>query len=145
MSRLYFSLIAFFICNSLMAQIEKLKPLDVTKIGEIKSVGVLIAKLEYTLSGSDTTYILTYNNLKYNTTDIRSFKFKETGGVLNAFYEYINNAISKNEKTDIVLGDEAMILRPQRTMGIKHCDIMLTGGDYFTLTKKNLDKLFNKK
>lgn len=130
------------------AQIEQTTIPKSFKIGEAKIFDKLIASLSFSIPASDTFYLLTFNNAKYTITDVHSVSFKETGGVLNILYNILSEVIEmkKGEYKSFKLGDEEIVATANRAMGIKFVDIMiLKNGAYFSIRKKQLDSLFNKK
>lgn len=130
------------------SQIQKTSLPDLTKIGEIKSAMAFKADLNYYLSDKDTVYLIQFDNQKYTSiSDIQSVRFKETGGVLNDLYKLLSEAIDaeKGKENAFKLGEEEVLIKSSRMMGVKYIYFYIVkNGAFFNLTKKELDKLFNK-
>lgn len=146
MKRLMFPLLLFSI--NCFSQIQKTSLPDLTKVGEVKSAIIFKADLNYFLSNKDTVYIIQFDNQKYTSiSDIQSVQFKETGGVLNELYKIMSEAINaeKGKENAFKLGDEEVLIKSSRMMGIKYIYFYkVKNGAFFNLTKKEIDKLFNK-
>lgn len=89
-----------------------------------------------------------FNNLKYKSiTDIQSIRFSEDGGTLNSLYQILSETfdLETGKHNTFKLGKEDIAATSNKMMGVKYIDLMIIGkGSYFNLTKKQLDKLFNR-
>lgn len=149
MKNLILSALLFFTLVNCSAQIQKTSLPELINIGEVKSGLVFVASLNYIINTKDTSYTIFFNNDKYKTiTDIQSIVFNEDGGVLNSLYQILNETfeMEKGKQNSLKLGDDDLVITSNKTMGVKYIDIMkIKNGAYFSLTRKQLDKLFNKK
>ncbi len=135
--------------NSGFAQLEKTEIPPSIKIGAAKRGFISIAQLEYFLSGTDTVYMISFNNLKYTTIkDFQTLHFKETGGVLNSLYRLLSESMDaeKGKEATFKLGKEEILVKSSRMMGGKYIYFYIVNKEaYFNITKKELDQLFNRK
>lgn len=130
------------------AQMEKINLPPTIKVGEVKSLATFIADLGYYIEGTDTTYMLSFNNLKYQTLkDTKFIYFKSTGGTFNSLYQAMLETLDQDKGTDNIfkLGKDEVMIKSERMMGAKYIKFfILENGAYFQLTKKQIDKLFGK-
>jgi hypothetical protein len=130
-------------------QIQKTTLPESVKIGEVKSVGVFFAELSYIVVDQDTVYNLMFKNQKYSSiTDIQSIQFSEDGETLGSLYQILNETfdLEKGKHNTFKLGKQDIAATLNKMMGTKYINVMIIGtGAYFNLTKKQLDKLFNKR
>lgn len=143
------TLIAIFGFITSFSQIQKTQLPDRIKVGEIKSGYAFIASLTYSVSDGDTTYTILYDNNKYTKiTDIQKLVFNEDGGVLNSLYQILSETIEqeKGKRSTIKLGEDDIAITAERMMGVKYVDVMnMKDGSYFSLTQRQLNKLFRRK
>lgn len=148
MKRLLISCQTLFLTTSCYCQLQKIDLPEMIKIGEAKIVGSFVASLNFIHSNNDTTYYLKFNNAKYSTlTDIQSISFNHTPGILDSLYKTFSTALDMKEgKTiSILLGKEMISVKEERSMGMKFITIMKTDGAFFSLRRKQLESLFNRK
>ena len=117
-------------------------------IGEVKSMGSLVARLEYSVIHSDTIYSIFYRNRKYQQIiDIKYISFKGGQKTLDQLEEIFlsvfsdENRKNKEYKMSFKLGDQQVIISNETTMGIVGAQFFTEEG-YFSLNKKMVNKLF---
>jgi hypothetical protein len=147
-SILLFTVIAIFNAVMASAQIQKTDLPEMAKIAEVKSAGTFIADLRYYLSGSDTMYVITFNNLKYTTlTDIKSISFSGKDGTLQELYKILIETLDSEPgfEKPFKLGDDEVLVKSNRMLGVKYISFWIVkNAAYFQLNKKQINKLFNK-
>jgi hypothetical protein len=116
-----------------------------TIIGQYAKFGTIYAELGAKTTDSNTSYYLSYRNLKYSyITDIQTINFEGDDNIVNQLYNVLNSLISSKEtQANFALGNEDMTVSKINIMGINSLKIYTEFG-FFYLTKKQLDKLFNK-
>lgn len=117
-------------------------------VGKIAPMGAFVAELNYTITGSDTTYSLVYNNAKYTKIDdIRTVRFAGTDNTAGKLYEAFKSAFQNKNTKDYALtfslGKEVVSVSPKKNMGVWQA-MFLVGENYMLLTEKQVDKLFGK-
>lgn len=142
-------LIAVILCGfSSYSQLEKSSIPLTTKIAEVKSAGTFIADLSYYTTGNDTIYMITFRNLKYTSiTNIKAVSFDGKNETLTRLYGVLNETINRaaGEYNSFKLGDTEVIVKSSRMLGVKYIVFSIVeNGAYFQLTKKQIDKLFNR-
>lgn len=135
-------------CNYTFGQIERTDLARWTIYSEVRSLGDLVASLKYMVKEKDTTYIILFRNLQYtHINDVQSISFNSDSAVLNSLYQILSETLdSKNRKQNTFkLGNKDVIATCIKVPGMKSVNIKLAEtGAYFGLTRKELDKLFNK-
>lgn len=146
-----YKLLVIFLLISVIsrAQLKKIELPEAIHIGEASIVGTPIARLYYIPSNNDTTYYLQFNNAKYTTlTDIQSISFENTQGILDSLFNILGSALEmqSGKQFTIMLGKETLSIKEERTMGMKFITIMkISNGAFFSLRRKQLNDLFNRK
>ena len=119
-----------------------------TKVGEVKEAGAFVADLYYTITGKDTTYVITYKNQKNtSTTDIQSLSFSGKGKAADKLYNLLSSFFGDPEKQEdgyklnIKLGMEDITLSLARIMDTKSVMIKTNNGHFF-LTEVQVNNLF---
>jgi hypothetical protein len=143
-------LILLFVSITANCQLQKSDPsTDWKLIGEAKSGGAFVAKLEYSIHNGDTLYLLQFKNLQYqHINDIQSIEFKAEFGILDTLYSLLKSAIDaeKMSKISFKLGEENIEVVTRKHAGFTGINfVMLRNGANFGLTRKMLDRLFAKK
>lgn len=143
---LLLSLCAFFA----QAQIEVKTTPKKKKIGEARSFGHFTAEFYYSVSDDDTLYTIMFSDEQYRQIiDYKTFSFENIDSAVDKFYNAIKtvfddaNRKNKDYKLSIKLGDNDITIANYTVMGITSAMIFAKGG-YFSLTKKLLDRLFDK-
>lgn len=134
--------------SQLFSQIQKTDTPKLIKIGEAKRALFSIAELDYSISGADTIYSITFDNAKYTEIkDVQTITFKETGEVLNSLYQILIEAVDadKGKENTFKLGTEDVMITTGKTMGAKYIYFTIVkSGAFFNLSKKEINKLFGK-
>lgn len=105
--------------------------------------GVFVAELSYSIANNDTSYLILYNDMKYQTiTSIEDVEFKGSN-TLNELYSTLKS-IFKSGKTSFKLGEQNVSVLPMRNSIVLFIDKGNGGTGELILTEKELDKLFNK-
>lgn len=145
MKKLFLLLSLLFIVTS-FGQIQERKVIKPIVIGEVETLGKFVASLKYYEADGNNYYFITYNNLKYkHITDFKNLTFLGTKEDLNTLYKMfieVLNSSEKNYTKEITLGKDNISIVKQKTLGIESIYIF-NGTDYFTLTKEQINKLFN--
>ncbi|WP_333876839.1 hypothetical protein [Flavobacterium sp.] len=141
-----------FLCFVLAAQAQikvtktDVKPVLIGKVGT-----PTLSTVEITKTGELVTF--TYqNNNKPQIAEFKTFSFKDVDGALEGFYTVINEGFTTLPKEDIVieLPNETVSLQYTKAMNIASVKMKVTytngqeGGVTVWLTKRQIDKLFNK-
>lgn len=133
------------------AQIKMADNADWYLVGEVRSLGTTLAKMEYINSGNDTTYFLLMKDFKkQQEVNYFSVKFKGTGNAFSQFYELLksffadDNRKNKNYMQTFTLGTEGVNLQ-HCTLIAKHGVRLTTRDGYINLSEKDIDKLFGKR
>lgn len=149
MRTLYLTLLVLisFVVN---AQIEVKQTPKWTTVGKVKNGMTYVAELQYMIEDKDTTYMVLYNNFKYqHITDIQSIVFANDDNTVQKFYDILKTFFSEENKKNkdytinLKLGDSDVRLYNTRVMGVTSVSIYTDKG-YFGITEKQLDKLFGK-
>jgi hypothetical protein len=116
-----------------------------TMIGQYAKFGTIYAELGSKTTDGNTSYYLSYRNLTYSyITDIQTINFEGDDNTVNQLYNILNSLISSKEtQANFALGNEDITVTKMNIMGI-NCLKIYTELGFFYLTKKQLDKLFNK-
>lgn len=87
------------------AQINPTDPKDNIKgeeIGQVKKLGLWYAACQRFVKDGDTSYAIFFNNAKYTTiTDVKHFKFNETGGDFEKLAQIIETGLIGKEKKEV--------------------------------------------
>lgn len=145
-------LILFLLISSIVhSQIQVKTIPDKVTIGKVGSGGGFIAELYYTVSDTDTTYYLMYNNFKYtHITDIQSVSFSSVDGTLEKLYSIMKsiflseNKKNKDYKVALKLGSDDVVISNNRLLGVTQL-MFYTPKGYFLISEKQVDKLFDKR
>lgn len=116
------------------------------EIGKASRSFEAFAWLTESITGTDTTYLLKFQNSKYTRiADVRSVTFRGSATV-QELYKALSAAMVKNkgELTTFVLGESAVQVNTGKVMGGKYIQIVTAVGT-FSLTDGQLRKLFGKK
>ncbi|MFT3680462.1 MAG: hypothetical protein QM791_09335 [Ferruginibacter sp.] len=133
------------------AQLEMAEQVQWTKIGELKTLGITKAKLEYHAETTDTVYFLLMRDFrKQQETNYFSVKFRGEGNTLAVFYELLVSFFTDENKKD---KDYMKTFRlGKEPVNLQHCSLIGTHGvrlttndGYINLSKKDIDKLFGKR
>lgn len=151
MKRTIIIILFCFAATICKAQIEMGESAQWTLVGQVKSLGKTIAKLEYSFNGSDTVYFLLMKDFKrQQETNYFSIKFKGTGNACSQFYELLfsfftdENKKNKDYMKTFKLGGEAVNLQHCSLIGT-HGVRLTTNDGYINLSKKDIEKLFGKR
>lgn len=120
-------------------------------LGQVKSLGSLIAKLEYHVDKTDTTWFLLMKDFtRRQEVNYFSIKFHSQGNALLVFYELLlsffddSNRNNKSYMQTFTLGSTGV--------NLQHCTLIATHGvrlttrdGYINLSKKDIEKLFGKR
>ncbi|GAA4328049.1 hypothetical protein GCM10023184_17690 [Flaviaesturariibacter amylovorans] len=106
------------------------------------------ATLAYIVQAGDTVYHLGYINEQYaHIADGGTLSFRNTGGAVEALYNVLRSMFAKvaPQPQRVTIGAEEVTVTPVRA-SLNQDRVMVTtaGGGYFTLTAKQLNKLFGK-
>lgn len=145
-------LIAALMISSLaFSQIKVLEKKPTTEIGKISPMGNLVISLDK----SDEDYIFTYRDVKFqHLNEYKTFTFKETGSDLDQLYDIIMKGIEEQPSDNIYIDipEGVLILKFGKILGSKNVEIghsLNKNGDVIgfsrTLTKRDINKLFNRK
>lgn len=130
------------------SQLEKSDIPLTTKIAEVKSAGTFIAELSYYTTGNDTIYMITFRNLKYTSiTNIKTVSFDGKNETLTRLYGVLIETLSLDAGKDnsFKLGETEVMVKSNKMLGVKYIKFFtVENGAYFQLTKKQIDKLFNR-
>jgi hypothetical protein len=151
MKKLFIALLMFFITACAKAQIQMASNAKWETIGEVKSIGRTLAKLEYRIAGADTLYFLLMKDFtKQEETNYFSINFNGTGNTFNLFYNLLisffanENRQNKNYMQTFKLGETGVNLQHTSLIG-RHGVRLTTKEGYINLSEKDIDKLFGKK
>jgi hypothetical protein len=151
MRKLFFAALLFFIVPVSNAQIEMASTVKWETIGEVKSIGKTMAKLEYRIAGADTLYFLLMNDFtKQQETNYFSVNFKGTGNTFNIFYGLLQSFFADKNRKDkdymqtFKLGETGVNLQHCTLIG-RHGVRLTTKEGYINLSAKDIDKLFGKR
>ena len=151
LSKIISTFFLFFLVYSVSAQIQMADKADWYPVGQVKSIGTLIAKLEYSTAGNDTTYFLLMKDFKkQQEVNYFSLKFRSTGNacsqlyaLLKSFFEDANRK-NKDYMQTFKLGNTGVNLQ-HCTLIAKHGVRLTTNEGYINLSEKDIEKLFGKR
>lgn len=144
------SLSFLFIALATNAQIKvvkaEAKPVVIGKLGT-----PTLSTVEITKTGDLVTFKY-QNNLKPQVAEFKTFSFKDIDGALEGFYGVINEGFTNLPKEDIKieLPNETVSLQYTKAMNVVNVKMKVSynsgeeSGVTVSLTKKAIDKLFNK-
>lgn len=139
--------ILILIANASFSQIKVSEIPATQTIGKVAPMGIFCAELKVNVSGSDTTYTLYYRNLTYKSIiDIRHFSFSGQENTFDDFYNVLKsvcNSDKKDYKLQVTLGDNELLIS-HNSEAISSAANVYTKEGYFTITDKQVDKLFAK-
>jgi hypothetical protein len=132
------------------AQLIEKETADWQTIGQLKFGGITKAKVQYTASGSDTTYFLFIKDVRDQPKDhYFSITFKNLDGTFEKFYDILKsffleeNKKNRNYSRTFKLGDKGVNI--QYHLLITGRGIRFTTSDGYTYwSEKDIDKLFGK-
>lgn len=137
--------------SAAFAQIEEQQSAKWEIIGELKTLGITKAKMEFIASGSDTTFLLLMKDMhRREDTDYFSIKFNSTGDTFSKFYELLKSFfIEENRKNrdymrTVKLGSTMVNFQHNPLIGGPGVRITTNEG-YVNLTQRDIDKLFGKR
>lgn len=118
-----------------------------TIVGEVKAGSNFIADLTYRVYGKDTIAAIVYHNCEYSTLyDVQdiSFNKSQTNDLYLTLKTFFTNENIKNKEYELKfeLGKNHIVASNYRILGITGIRISVTGGGYFFLNAKQLEKLF---
>lgn len=120
------------------------------QIGNVKRAGTFLASFHQSLADSSFYFIL-YNNLEFQTiTDIKSIDFKASAKDIDNLYSFFLSCFDKEKdfEESLKLGESNILVTLKKTLGVKTLYISvlspITNKGFFNITKKELNKLFNK-
>ena len=149
-SKKLLSLSFLFIAFATNAQIKvakaEAKPVVIGKVGT-----PTLTTLEITKTGDLVTFKYQNNN-KPQVAEFKTFSFKDVDGALEGFYTLISEGFTNLPKEDIKieLPNETVSLQYTKAMNVTNVKMKVSynngeeGGTTVSLTKKAIDKLFNK-
>ena len=136
--------------HTLFAQLEEKETGNWQTIGKLKFGGITKAKLEYSASGSDTTYFLFIKDVREQPRDnYFSITFKNIDGTFEKLYAILKsffleeNKKNRNYSRTFKLGDKGVNI--QYHLLITGRGVKFTTGDGYTYwSEKDIEKLFGK-
>lgn len=143
-SLLLLSIVLFSLTS--YSQLEKSDIPASTKIAEVKSAGAFIADLSFYTTGPDTTYIITFENLKYKSiNNIKTVSFEGKNETLNKLYSLLSEAVNQEvgKENSFKLGKTEVMVKSNKMLGVRYVEFYIVeNGAFFQLTKKQINKLF---
>ncbi len=134
-----------------VAQIQMAEKAVWYPAGQVRSLGTLVAKLEYSLAGNDTTYLLLMKDFKrQQEVNYFSLKFQSAGNTCSQFYELLKSFFDDTNRKNndymqtFTLGNTGVNLQ-HCTLIAKHGVRLTTKEGYINLSEKDIDKLFGKR
>lgn len=119
-------------------------------VGKIAPLGGFVADLTYQINDGDTTYTLRFNDAQYKQINsIESVRFSADGGTVDELYNLFKSVFldeNKKNKDYIVqftLGRESVTISNTKSLGVTSA-MFTRKSSFFTLTEKQVDKLFGK-
>ena len=141
--------ISLFISHECFSQIQILESSKSVEVGKLKAGYITIAELSYNVNESDTVYTMFYRNAKFTQLDsYESFIFSGVGNTIDVFYDLMQKAIKsdnpKEYEVSIKLGNESLIIKGYKTLGIKGVQFLTAKGWLAPINESQLNKLFGK-
>lgn len=131
------------------AQISEVKHPDRYYVGKIEKKGIQVVSLSYTVENSDSSYILQYINAEYkHVVDIKGIAFLGTNGAVESLYKSMKAALKlkDDDRNSFQLGfDNISLSSFKDDDGVRKVFVYVNDKGYFTLSEKEIDKLFGKK
>lgn len=150
MKKLFTALLLLFITIEVNAQIQMSSNAKWETIGEVKSIGRTLAKLEYRIAGADTLYFLLMKDFtRQEETNYFSINFSGMGNTFNQLYNLLisfftdENRQNKNYMQTFKLGETGVNLQHTSLIG-RHGVRLTTKEGYINLSERDIDKLFGK-
>lgn len=144
-------LTGFFInLNYLVAQIEQLEKKDWTVVGELKSLGVTKARMQYLSYGNDTTYMLFMKDMKNpKVVNYFSVSFRNVNSTYSSLYDlmktFFTDENKRNKKYEQTFRLGTTYVHIQHKPLITAHGIMLSTKEGFIyLSERDIEKLFGK-
>lgn len=129
---------------------EPIKPPPTKTIGKIAPLGGFVAELSYYINEGDTIYLLNFNDASYTKINsIETVRFSEEGNTVNELYKMFKSVfIPENKKNkdyivQFTLGKETVSIGNTKSLGVTSA-MFTRNSSFFTLTEKQVDKLFGK-
>lgn len=148
MKKTFLQLLLTFAVSPTFSQVVKVSIPEPVVVGVVKSVGLFVAELKYTIINGDTTYFIVYKNMDYpSISDIKKVSFTNVGGAVEELYNILAEAYDKDKgsKTSLMLGDTLVSILTERDMGVKILKVRFANGGHFRFeSKKQIKKLFGK-
>lgn len=151
LSKAIASFLLSFVVFPVVAQIKMAEKAVWFPVGQVRSLGTLIAKLEYSPAGNDTTYLLLMKDFKkQQEVNYFSLKFQSTGNACSQLYELLKSFFDDANRKDndymqtFTLGNTGVNLQ-HCTLIAKHGVRLTTKEGYINLSEKDIDKLFGKR
>ena len=140
-----------FVSYAAIAQIEMSEAQTWTTIGELKSLGLTKAKMEYKNQGMDTSYMLFMKDVrKHPENNYFAVHFKGTDDTFNKLYDVLKSFfVAENRKNrkytkTFKLGSDFVNIQHYRL--ITSPGIMFSTNEGYTyFSEKDIDKLFGKR
>ena len=139
--------ISLLIAGNLFAQIgTPVKEIQSTIVGKVNPMNTFIAELNYSVKDKDTTYTLSFRDMKYEQiTSIKSIQFSGEGNTVEQLYSLMKsvfldeNKKNKDYAVTVTLGSNLVSISHYRNM----VQFLVDNSNVF-LTEKQIDKLFGK-
>jgi hypothetical protein len=151
MFKLFTALVLSACCTAAFAQIEEQQSAKWETIGELKTLGITKAKMQFVASGSDTTFLLLMKDMhRHEDTNYFSIKFNSTGNTFGKFYDLLKSFfIEENRKNrdymrTVKLGSTMVNFQHNPLIGGPGVRITTNDG-YVNLTQRDIDRLFGKR
>jgi hypothetical protein len=151
LAKSFLQFVLSFTMLQLTAQIKMADKADWYPVGQVKSIGTLIAKMEYSLTGTDTTYFLLMKDFKkQQEVNYFSLRFQSTGNACAQFYQLLKsffedaNRQNKDYMQTFTLGNTGVNLQ-HCTLIAKHGVRLTTKEGYINFSEKDIDELFGKR
>lgn len=132
------------------SQIKEIHESEPKHIGKIEKGGIPIVTLSYIpKAGTDTNYILYYRNAEFkHVDDYKGVVFQNTGNAASALYAAMKSALKLTDdvRNSFKLGfDNISLSSFKDDDGLRKVFVYVDDKGYFTLSDKEIDKLFGKK
>jgi hypothetical protein len=151
LSKFIFTIIIVLAAFAVPAQLKIADKADWNMKGQVKSVGMLIAKLEYSITEGDTTWFLLMKDFKkQEEVNYFSIRFQSTGNACTQLYELLKsfftdkNRANKNYMQTFTLGNAGVNLQHCALIA-KHGVRLTTREGYINFSEKDIDKLFGRR
>lgn len=145
------SLLLLLLVAVAVAQIEEQVSRDWKTLGELKTFGLTKARMQFTVSGSDTSSMLFMKDFtKQPENNYFSIVFNNAGDTFNKFYNLLvsffldKNRKDKDYMRTVKLGKTMVNMQHQGLIGSAGVRLTTNEG-YIVLSKRDIDKLFGKR